>query len=195
VSPQLFLLRWLRLLFCREFHIDDTVALWTCIFADATSPAVPALTPYARAKKQDAEGVAIAEAASQALPLVDYFALAMIEYLRSQLLVSDESGCLQRLMKFPPVENVFTLVSMAKKLREGKWMIEESPKSGASSTSPVPVPEQQSQTQAAPVPAVRVPAAPVPAAPVQASPATAAPLDPSRHSLLLRLGRLHLRLA
>ncbi|VWU53113.1 GTPase-activating protein, putative, partial [Hepatocystis sp. ex Piliocolobus tephrosceles] len=33
IEPQIFLLRWIRLFFCREFQIDDTLILWDSIFA------------------------------------------------------------------------------------------------------------------------------------------------------------------
>eukprot|EP00921_Rhytidocystis_pertsovi_P015010 GHVQ01024042.1.p1 GENE.GHVQ01024042.1~~GHVQ01024042.1.p1 ORF type:complete len:433 (+),score=72.24 GHVQ01024042.1:899-2197(+) len=34
VEPQLFLLRWIRLMFTREFHVDDILVIWDHIFAD-----------------------------------------------------------------------------------------------------------------------------------------------------------------
>lgn len=33
IEPQLYALRWVRLLFAREFHFDDCVILWDAIFA------------------------------------------------------------------------------------------------------------------------------------------------------------------
>ena len=33
IEPQLYLLRWLRLLFGREFHFEDVKLLWDAIFA------------------------------------------------------------------------------------------------------------------------------------------------------------------
>ena len=32
VEPQLFLLRWLRLLFGREFHQEDVLVMWDSLF-------------------------------------------------------------------------------------------------------------------------------------------------------------------
>lgn len=32
VEPQLFLLRWLRLLFEREFHLEDVLVVWDSLF-------------------------------------------------------------------------------------------------------------------------------------------------------------------
>ncbi|CAK0856589.1 unnamed protein product [Prorocentrum cordatum] len=144
VEPQIFLLRWIRLLFCREFHVADTVALWTMIFADAGSVEArdAAFIPYAAADAVDREGVQAAEAASRALPLVDFFAVAMIEFLRMQLLSMDESECLQRLMKFPPVENVATLITLAKRLRAGEAApIPQLPPPPAPEPTPNPPPQ------------------------------------------------------
>ena len=36
IEPQLYLLRWLRLLFGREFHLVDSCVLWDAIFAFGT---------------------------------------------------------------------------------------------------------------------------------------------------------------
>ena len=33
IEPQLYLLRWLRLFFGREFHLEDVKAIWDAIFA------------------------------------------------------------------------------------------------------------------------------------------------------------------
>ena len=35
IAPQLFMLKWLRLLFIREFHIKDVMILWDGVFADS----------------------------------------------------------------------------------------------------------------------------------------------------------------
>ncbi|SBT78213.1 GTPase-activating protein, putative [Plasmodium ovale] len=35
IEPQIFLLRWIRLFYCREFQIDDTVILWDNFFAES----------------------------------------------------------------------------------------------------------------------------------------------------------------
>jgi len=66
------------------------------------------------------EGIMAAEAASKALPLVDYIAVAMILHLRTPLLSLDESGCLECLLRFPHIESVFMLINAAKRLRAAK---------------------------------------------------------------------------
>eukprot|EP00727_Mastigamoeba_balamuthi_P004307 m51a1_g13874 hypothetical protein (677) ;mRNA; r:634970-638424 len=87
VQPQLYALRWLRLMFAREFHIQDLMVLWDAIFA------------YGRS-----------------LALVDGIAVSMLEYIREQLLGMDNMGALKRLLKYPPVEDVSVLATKAVEL-------------------------------------------------------------------------------
>ena len=73
IEPQLYAMRWLRLLFGREFHMQDLIVLWDAIFA------------YGRS-----------------LALADYIAVAMLIYIREQLLQMDELTAMKRLLKYPP---------------------------------------------------------------------------------------------
>jgi len=97
VEPQLYALRWIRLLLGREFHLEDVLYLWDAMFADQLN----------KSKGQDIE-------------LLDYICLSMLTYVRSDLLMKDNMGCLQRLMRYPPVEDVKVFISAARNLREGK---------------------------------------------------------------------------
>eukprot|EP00922_Rhytidocystis_sp_ex-Travisia-forbesii_P037208 GHVS01055447.1.p1 GENE.GHVS01055447.1~~GHVS01055447.1.p1 ORF type:complete len:798 (+),score=163.90 GHVS01055447.1:119-2395(+) len=108
VEPQLFLLRWVRLLFCREFHVDDILVIWDAIFAD-----VWLRRSFLLKFSRSADAKQIGRNASAQLPLVDYFAIAMIKFVRTNLLELDYSGCLRRLLKFPPVESVQPLAQVA----------------------------------------------------------------------------------
>jgi len=93
VEPQLFLLKWLRLLFGREFHFDDVIVVWDALIA-AT-----------------ADGF---DAGRRPGECIEAMACAMILYLRENLLAAREFGaCLRRLQKFPPVEHVEALVERA----------------------------------------------------------------------------------
>jgi len=87
IEPQLYGLRWIRLLFGREFHLDDVLTLWDALFAHG---------------KQ--------------LELVEYICLAMLLYVRDQLLQNDYSGCLKRLLNYPPVEDVTLFIDRAIRL-------------------------------------------------------------------------------
>lgn len=120
IEPQLFLLRWIRLLFTREFHIDDTIKLWDYLIADgvlyginnSNSEAMGILKSCTHTDSKKA-----AHISSQALPLVDYICCAMLSFDRCNLLQMESHQCLKRLLKYPPVESVESLISLARKLR------------------------------------------------------------------------------
>ena len=93
VEPQLFLLKWLRLLFGREFHFDDVIIVWDALIAAAADAFESGRRPG---------------------EFIEAMACAMILYLRDNLLSSRDFGaCLRRLQKFPPVEHVEALVERA----------------------------------------------------------------------------------
>ncbi|CBZ54854.1 hypothetical protein NCLIV_052790 [Neospora caninum Liverpool] len=155
IQPQLFLLRWLRLLFSREFHVQDTIFIWDAIFADAylrnrasaaasSSPSVSSSSGSAIPSREGTDLLSSGRAslasgasppgegsssgpsyvperlgasASSRLPLTDYFALAMLVFVRENLLASDETLCLRRLLKFPPIESLQPLILLALSLR------------------------------------------------------------------------------
>ncbi|EJP61781.1 WD repeat domain-containing protein [Beauveria bassiana ARSEF 2860] len=72
ILPQIFLIRWIRLLFSREFPFNQFLILWDTIFAVDPS-----------------------------LDLIDFVSCAMLLRIRWQLLEADYSVCLQLLLKYP----------------------------------------------------------------------------------------------
>ncbi|KAI5287212.1 hypothetical protein KEM54_006158 [Ascosphaera aggregata] len=72
ILPQIFLTRWIRLLFGREFQYQEVLSVWDIIFA---------------------EGVR--------LELIDYVCVAMLLRIRWRLLETDYSGALSLLLKYP----------------------------------------------------------------------------------------------
>ncbi|GAB1731933.1 hypothetical protein NU195Hw_g9107t1 [Hortaea werneckii] len=72
ILPQIFLLRWIRLLFGREFPFDDVLTMWDVMFAEDTS-----------------------------LELVDYVCLAMILRIRWELIESDYNTAIALLLRYP----------------------------------------------------------------------------------------------
>lgn len=85
-----FLIRWLKMLFLREFHIEDVIRLWTFILHDNK----------------------ISE--NKGLELVDYICQSMVIFVRqNQLENNDMSMCLQRLLKYPPLEDPLNLAFAA----------------------------------------------------------------------------------
>ncbi|KAJ1980425.1 hypothetical protein H4R34_002459 [Dimargaris verticillata] len=75
IEPQLYGIRWLRLLWSREFAFADVLRLWDALWAD------------------DAH-----------LGAVEYLCVAMLIRIRHLLLAGDEVVCLQTLMRFPGLE-------------------------------------------------------------------------------------------
>ncbi|KAJ3188805.1 TBC1 domain, member 5 [Gaertneriomyces sp. JEL0708] len=93
IEPQLYGIRWLRLLFGREFPIPQLLTVWDGLFADDAN-----------------------------LSLVEFLCVAMLLYLRKDLLGEDYAMTLHRLMKFPPPEQLETdaaqFILSARGLRE-----------------------------------------------------------------------------
>ncbi|XP_074652496.1 TBC1 domain family member 5-like isoform X2 [Tubulanus polymorphus] len=89
IAPQIYGIRWLRLLFGREFPMQDLLVIWDAIFADGIS-----------------------------FDLVDYIFVAMLLYIRDILLSSDYPTCLGVLMRYPPVGDVHYLIDRALYLRD-----------------------------------------------------------------------------
>ncbi|KAL7822458.1 RabGAP/TBC [Trichoderma gracile] len=77
ILPQIFLIRWIRLLFSREFPFNQFLVLWDTILAVDPS-----------------------------LDLIDLICCAMLLRIRWQLLESDYSVCLQLLLKYPPPDQL-----------------------------------------------------------------------------------------
>jgi len=86
IVPQLYGLRWIRLLFSREFHIRDVCGLWDGIF-------------------------------SKGFDIVDYLCVAMLLYIRKEVMGKDQNQALRRIMKYPPVEDVHVLILKANKVQ------------------------------------------------------------------------------
>ncbi|GIY67634.1 TBC1 domain family member 5 [Caerostris darwini] len=89
ITPQIFGIRWLRLLFGREFTIHDLLIVWDAIFADSST-----------------------------FQLVDYIFVAMLISIRDLLLQGDYASCLSHLMHFPNVVDVHYIVDLALHLRD-----------------------------------------------------------------------------
>ncbi|XP_077159142.1 TBC1 domain family member 5 isoform X2 [Paroedura picta] len=91
IAPQIYGLRWVRLLFGREFPLQDLLVIWDALFADSIT-----------------------------LDLVDYVFLAMLLYIRDALISSNYQTCLGLLMHYPPIGDVHSLILRALFLRDPK---------------------------------------------------------------------------
>ncbi|XP_022244255.1 TBC1 domain family member 5-like isoform X2 [Limulus polyphemus] len=89
IAPQIFGIRWLRLLFGREFPVQDLLVIWDAIFADSVS-----------------------------FDLVDYLFTAMLVFIRELLLNGDYTSSLNYLMHYPVITDVHCIIELALHLRE-----------------------------------------------------------------------------
>ncbi len=104
IEPQLYALAWVRLMFGRQFHIEDVMCLWDGIFAAQSNVGGNGSSPSGRTDK--------------IVEIIEYVGVAMVIFVREFLMAQDEMRCLQRLMKFPPVENVMVLVQRGLEIRK-----------------------------------------------------------------------------
>ncbi|KAI9791900.1 MAG: hypothetical protein M1833_001318 [Piccolia ochrophora] len=94
ILPQIFLIRWIRLLFGREFPFDELLGVWDALFAF-----------------------------DPGLELVDFICVAMLLRIRWQLLESDYATALSLLLRYPapqPPEGPSSFVQDALYLKENR---------------------------------------------------------------------------
>uniref|UniRef100_A0A3B3YCP6 TBC1 domain family member 5 n=1 Tax=Poecilia mexicana TaxID=48701 RepID=A0A3B3YCP6_9TELE len=91
IAPQIYGIRWVRLLFGREFPLQDLLVVWDALFADSIT-----------------------------LDLVDYVFVAMLLYIRDALIASNFQTCLGLLMHYPPIGDINSLLQKALFLRDPK---------------------------------------------------------------------------
>ncbi|VVB11076.1 unnamed protein product [Arabis nemorensis] len=109
VEPQYFGLRWLRVLFGREFLLQDLLIVWDEIFsADNT----------ARTDEDNDTNLSFKIFDSPRGALISGMAVSMILCLRSSLLATENAAsCLQRLLNFPEQIDVNKIIEKAKSLQ------------------------------------------------------------------------------
>ncbi|KAM3579718.1 hypothetical protein VKS41_007802 [Umbelopsis sp. WA50703] len=88
IEPQLYGLRWIRLLFGRELDIDSLLLLWDAIFAEDPS-----------------------------LNIVEYISLVFLIRIRDKLVEGEYADCLSLLMRYPPISDPAVCVEQAKFFR------------------------------------------------------------------------------
>lgn len=106
VEPQYFALRWLRVLFGREFALEDLLVIWDEIFS---------LDNSRLSGGSVNEGVLNSSRGA----FISSLAVSMILYLRSSLLATENAtSCLQRLLNFPEDVDLGKLIKKAKTLMD-----------------------------------------------------------------------------
>ncbi|GLH13786.1 TBC1 domain family member 5 [Gryllus bimaculatus] len=89
ITLPVFGIRWLRLLFGREFPLQDLLVLWDAIFAEGKD-----------------------------FGLVHYVVVAMLVAIRNQLLDSDYTTCLMHLMRYPGAVDITFIIEHALYLKD-----------------------------------------------------------------------------
>ncbi|XP_042441555.1 uncharacterized protein LOC122026892 [Zingiber officinale] len=106
VEPQYFALRWLRVLFGREFCLDDLLIIWDEVFSFSNSRFIGDDAEYNFKVLCSPRGA-----------LITALAVSMLLYLRSSLLATETATtCLQRLLCFPQNPDMRKLIEKAKSL-------------------------------------------------------------------------------
>ncbi|XP_031560897.1 TBC1 domain family member 5-like isoform X2 [Actinia tenebrosa] len=109
IVPQVYGLRWIRLLFSREFPFEDVLVIWDALFAEGSH-----------------------------LDLVDYIYIVMLQTIRNQLMAGNYVTCMGLLMKFPRAySEVYVYVKKALNLR-GSKKSRPSSRGSPRTISPVP---------------------------------------------------------
>ena len=94
LSAEVILQRWLKCIFSREFTPEDCIYIWDNIIANEFN--IP----------------------SKNLEYIDYFCVAMFDYVSENLLTHDQNECFICLFKYPPFQTIDILVSLAEKVKE-----------------------------------------------------------------------------
>lgn len=113
VEPQYFALRWLRVLFGREFALADLLIIWDKIFAFENNNNM-----MDKSGEDDGNSTFVLLGSPRGA-FIAGLAVSMILHLRSSLLATEhETSCLQRLLNFPENVNLNKLIEKAKSLQE-----------------------------------------------------------------------------
>jgi TBC1 domain family protein 5 len=90
----IFLQRWLKCIFNREFELKDVLIIWDAVIA---SPEI---------KKE------------YNLSKIDLIALSMILRIRNILILCDQNQCFMMLLQYPRIESILELIIFSDKLKE-----------------------------------------------------------------------------
>ncbi|KAJ7979412.1 TBC1 domain family member protein [Quillaja saponaria] len=111
VEPQYFALRWLRVLFGREFSLESLLIIWDEIFASDNSKVEKGA--------EDDVGSSFRILESPRGAFISAMAVSMLLHLRSSLLATENATtCLQRLLNFPENINLNKLLEKAKSFQD-----------------------------------------------------------------------------
>lgn len=110
VEPQYFALRWLRVLFGREFSLANLLIIWDEIFISDNRKLDKGAEDYA--------GSSFGILGSPRGAFISALAVSMLLHLRSSLLATENAtACLQRLLNFPENIDLKKLIQKARSLQ------------------------------------------------------------------------------
>ncbi|KAF3505389.1 hypothetical protein F2Q69_00043952, partial [Brassica cretica] len=117
VEPQYFALRWLRVLFGREFPLSNLLTVWDEIFS-ADNSEVERVSSVEGDDDDVVSGFEFRILSSPRGALVAGMAVSMILYLRSSLLATENAtSSLKRLLNFPEDIDLSKVIEKAKSLQ------------------------------------------------------------------------------
>ena len=93
LSAEIILQRWLKCIFTREFTTEDCILIWDNILANEFN--IP----------------------SKNLEYIDYFCVAMFDYIGEDLLKHDQNECFLCLFKYPPFQTIDILITSAERVK------------------------------------------------------------------------------
>ena len=93
LSAEVILQRWLKCVFSREYTPEDCIYIWDNILANEYN--IP----------------------SKNLEYIDFFCVAMFDYVSENLLTHDQNECFICLFKYPPFQTIDILVNWAEKVK------------------------------------------------------------------------------
>jgi hypothetical protein len=93
LSAEIILQRWLKCIFTREFTTEDCIYIWDNILANEFN--IP----------------------SKHLEYIDYFCVAMFDYISEDLLKHDQNECFLCLFKYPPFQTIDLLISRSEAVK------------------------------------------------------------------------------
>ncbi len=97
LNCEVFLQRWLRCIFCREFPIEDVYIIWDIIFYDY----------YVNRNKEKYDFI-----------YMEYICIAMIFKIRDTLKDADQNECFSTLFKYPEIKDIMDIIKLSKKVEQ-----------------------------------------------------------------------------
>jgi myotubularin-related protein 1/2 len=105
IVPETYCLRWIRLLFAREYALDELLCVWDAMILDSSRAAIQ-LPVINMTNKSDNDLLQLPKLERESddddwigFPLLRYLCVARLLQMSSQLRESDNTGCLRLLMR------------------------------------------------------------------------------------------------